>query len=145
MIFHCLEICLYSKNRCLRSWVMLLHAVNCRHINIISYKKMLLQSPKYYTSYFYNIDYSYGIEVMHVYFQIVNRTYIIGIFMIRKWINKLLKMTFYCLFFNLLLENSQGQWPCWTIAGSVDSATGNKRRKYQLYVLGHYLYAKTRP
>ena len=44
---------------------MLLHAVNYRQLH----KKMLLQSPLIYM--LYHIDYSYGIEVMHVSFQIV--------------------------------------------------------------------------
>ena len=58
------------KNIRFTSWIMLLHAVNYR----LLHKKMLLQSPLIYYE-LYHIDYSYRIEIMHVYFQIVNRTF----------------------------------------------------------------------
>ena len=67
---------------------MLLNAVYYQQLH----KKMLLQSPFkciFCVNELYQIDYSYGTEVMHVYFQKVNRTYISGILMKRKLIYKL--------------------------------------------------------
>ena len=95
---------------------------------------MLLQSPLMYE--LYHIDYSYKIEILYVYSKIVNRTWIIGIFMIIKWIYELLKIKTGLWFFIFqfivgqfsetmaMLDNFMGHVGRSRIAGSVDSVTG---------------------
>ena len=113
------------ENICFRTWIMLLHAVIYQQLH----KKMLLQSPLIYE--LYHIDYSYKIEILYVYSKIVNRTWIIGIFMIIKWIYRLFEIKtgcwfdIFCIFFNFLLDNSLGQLPCWTISCAMFDDLGS--------------------